>query len=89
MNELALCVIIKLKLRNMTVLNECPLYDDLRNKLYEYINSVDENFNMFTNHEKLSFVLGCQNVINIINVIYKCVKTCKSILDRRRRFLYR
>lgn len=67
------------------VLIECPLYDDLRNELYEYINSVDENFNMLTNREKLSFVLGCQNV----NVIYKCAKTCKFILDRRRRFLYR
>jgi hypothetical protein len=67
------------------VLIECPLYDDLRNELFEYINSVDENFNMLTNRDKLSFVLGCQNV----NVIYKCAKTCKSILDRRRRFLYR
>lgn len=26
------------------VLFECPLCDNLRNELYEYLNSVDENF---------------------------------------------
>ena len=62
------------------VLLVCPLYDDIRDNLFRKLNYF--NFQNSSNHDKLSVILGAIDNIDL------CAKTCKDILDRRRRFLY-
>ena len=47
------------------VLLECPMYDNLRNELLLILNNEHENVNFLTNSEKLSIMLGNQN-INVV-----------------------
>ena len=66
------------------VLLHCPLYNDLRQVLFQYLTSLNENFMCLTEHEKLSVILGGEDY----NVVKYCAKTCCDILDRRRNYLY-
>ncbi|CAC5397264.1 unnamed protein product [Mytilus coruscus] len=43
-------------------LNECPLYGDLRDELYKILNFENENFSLWPNSLKLSFILANDNV---------------------------
>ena len=67
------------------VLLVCPLYEDLRNELFDIIESEHVNFRNWSNVDKLCIILGSHNSSIIIN----SAKICKLILDRRKRFLYR
>ena len=66
------------------VLLECPLYDDLRYRLFSAISCEIINFGIFSDDEKLSVILGCDN----IKIIRVSAKTCYEILIRRKAFLY-
>ena len=66
------------------VLLECPLYDDLRYRLFSAISCEILNFGIFSDDEKLSVILGCDN----IKIIRVSAKTCYEILIRRKAFLY-
>ena len=66
------------------VLLECPLYDDLRYRLFSAISCEIPNFGSFSDDEKLSLILGSDN----IKIIRVSVKTCYEILIRRKAFLY-
>lgn len=62
------------------VLLFCPLYDDIRDSCFNTLNI--DGFDNFSSQDKLSVILGGVNNIRL------CAKTCRDILDRRRRFLY-
>ncbi|MEW8544936.1 MAG: reverse transcriptase family protein, partial [Candidatus Thiodiazotropha sp.] len=64
------------------VLTECPLYQDLRDNLYERASDVQENFSTFSNLEKLSFIMSSNDLVKI------SAKTCNDILIRRRNFIF-
>ena len=66
------------------VLLECPLYDDLRYRLFSAISCEILNFGIFSDDEKLSVILGCDN----IKIFRVSAKTCIEILIRRKAFLY-
>ena len=68
----------------MHALLECPLYDDLRYRLFSVIAREILNFGSFSDDEKLSVILGSEN----IKVIRISAKTCHDILARRKAFLY-
>ena len=67
------------------VLTECPLYLDLRERLYEKISPFKPNFLEIPSSEKVNFILGC----DIIPVKRAIAKICHDILTVRRQFLYR
>ena len=66
------------------VLLHCPLYNDLRQVLFQCLTAHNTNFISLNEHEKLSVILGGEDN----NVLKYCAKTCCDILDRRRNFLY-
>lgn len=65
------------------VLLSCPLYDDLQQEMFCAISEFNPNFNMLNVDEKIVYMFSSNNVIKTV------AKTCKDILDRRRRFLYK
>jgi len=64
------------------VLLNCPLYNDLRNDLFIYANTIDVEFVNMLPGEKLIFLLSKDNIVNM------CAKTLCDILTRRRSLLY-
>ena len=59
-------------------------YDDLRYRLFSVIAREIRNFGSFSDDEKLSVILGSDN----IKIIRMSAKTCHDILARRKAFLY-
>ena len=66
------------------VLINCPLYEDLRYRLFEAFNREFPDFDNLTNDQKMSVILGCVNT----ELIRLGGKTCYEILMRRWTFLY-
>lgn len=66
------------------VLLSCPLYDDIRYKLFIEISNFCD-LDALNDIDKLSVILGS----NISNVITISAKACYEILTRRRGFLYK
>ena len=66
------------------VLLECPLYDDFRYRLCSAISCENLNFDSFSDDERLSVILGSDN----IKIIRVSAKTCYEILIRQKAFLY-
>ena len=64
------------------VLLNCPLYNDLRNVLFIYANTIDVEFVNMLPGGKLIFLLSNDNVVNM------CTKTLCDILTRRMPLLY-
>ena len=64
------------------VICECPLYDDLRNSLFEKANLVVQNFDSFNSEEKMIAVLSNRQLVRII------AKILYDILSRKRSFTY-
>ena len=64
------------------VLLECPLYDDFRYRLFSAISC--ENLDSFSDDERLSVILGSDN----IKIIRVSAKTCYEILITQKDFLY-
>ena len=67
------------------VILKCPLYEDLREKLFRAIRSYVFDFNYLSDDLKLPIILGYENT----DVIRSSAKTCNYILIRRRTLLYR
>ena len=67
------------------MLLSCSLYDDLRETLFGVISNHVPDFESFSNADKLSVILGSNN----ISIIRFSAKTCHDILERRRSFLYK
>ena len=67
------------------VLLECPLYQCYRESLYDKLSAEFPDILSFTNEEKLSAILSCQN----FESIRYCAKICHSILMMRRDILYK
>ena len=64
------------------VLLNCPLYEDLHHELFNRAFELNSEFYSLNDNEKLIFLFTTSNMIKTV------AKTCKDILDRRRRFLY-
>ena len=58
----------------------CPHYEDLHHELFNQAFELNSEFYSLNDDEKLIFLLITSNMIKIVT------KTCKDILDRRRRF---
>ena len=67
------------------VLLSCSLYDDLREKLFRVLSNHVPDFEFFSNADKVSVILGSDN----ISIIIFSAKTCHDILERRKTFLYK
>ena len=65
------------------VMLKCPLYNDIRQYLFEKAVSLDVNFSAFTVDNKLVYVFQTPDLIRIT------AKTCFLILQRRSSYLYR
>ena len=65
------------------VLLNCPLYEDLQLEMYSQAFNINPDFYSLSDNEKISYLFSSNQLINIV------AKTCKEILDRRRRFLYK
>ena len=66
------------------VLLMCPLYDDLRLKLFDSLITYFPFFGSLNESQKLSVILSCDH----IEIMRLCAKTCFEILMRRRSLLY-
>ena len=64
------------------VLLECPLYNDIRQKLFSKMEIPSDSFNALSNHDKICHVLSDISIIN------KSGKACHEILNERRKLLY-
>ena len=67
------------------VLLEWSLYQCYRESLYDKLSTEFPDILSFTNEEKLSAILSCQN----FESIRYCAKICHSILMMRRDILYK
>ena len=65
------------------VLLHCPLYEDLQYEMFYEASQVNPQFDILNDDEKIVYLFSSTNIVKIL------AKTCKNILDRRRRFLYR
>ena len=65
------------------VLLNCPLYEDLHHELFNRAFELNSEFYSLNDNEKLIFLFTTSNMIKTV------AKTCKDILDRRGRFLYK
>ena len=65
------------------VITCCPLYDDVRNELYDFIKGVDVNFELLNNIDKTIYILSGYNG----NILKKCANMCDAILKRRQLFV--
>lgn len=66
------------------VLLACPLFQDLRETLFEKLVSEFPNVRQLTDTEKLSAILSCKDNYSI----RICAKICHEILRKRRNILY-
>ncbi len=64
------------------MLTKCNLYIDLRTNLFHRASSVNNDFNNFTDTQKLIFLM------TNAKVIIQTAKTCHDILSERHLFLY-
>ena len=64
------------------VLLECPLYNDIREELYNNVTKVYTNFHLLDDIEKLCLLMSC------VKLIQFTAKACNNILVQRRRYLY-
>ena len=60
----------------------CPLCEDLHHELFNQAFELNSEFYSLNDDEKLIFLIITSNMIKSV------AKTCKDILDRRRRFFY-
>jgi hypothetical protein len=67
------------------VLLSCPLYNDLRESLFETICDKETTFIGMCNVVKLSVILASDNV----DIVRASAKICNGMLNRRRTFVYR
>ena len=65
------------------VLLNCPLYEDLQQTMFNQAFNINSGFYSLSDEEKLIFLFTSKDMIKTV------AKTCKDILDRRRRFLYK
>ena len=65
------------------VLLHCPLYEDLQHEMFHEALQFYPQFNVLNDDEKIVILFSDVNLVKTV------AKTCKSILDRRRRFLYK
>ena len=65
------------------VVLKCPLYEDLQLEMYSQAFDINPGFYSLTDEEKIIFLFSSKDMIKTV------AKTCKDILDRRRRFLYK
>ena len=66
------------------VLLHYPLYNDIRQVLFQCLTAHHAIFISLNEHKKRSVILGVEDY----NALKYCAKTCCDILDRRRTFLY-
>ena len=59
-----------------------PLYEDLQYEMFSEASHVNQQFNILNDDEKIAFLFSSANMVKTV------AKTCKGILDRRKRFLY-
>jgi hypothetical protein len=64
------------------VLLECPLYNDIREELYNNVTKVYTNFHLLDDIEKLCLLMSC------VRLVQFTAKACNNILVQRRRYLY-
>ena len=64
------------------VICECPLYEDLRNSLFDRAKPVIHNVDLLNSEEKMSAVLSNQHLVKI------SAKILYGILSRKRSFTY-
>ncbi len=69
-------------LKSMCILSVIYLYIDLRTDLFHRASSVNNDFNNFTDTQKLIFLM------TNAEVIIQTAKTCHAILSKRHLFLY-
>ena len=65
------------------VLLKCPLYEDLQQTIFNQTFNINTGFYSLSDEEKLIFLFTSKDMIKTV------AKTCKDVLDRRRRFLYK
>ena len=66
------------------VILECPLYNDVRLRLFEQIAAIKNGILCISKDEQLKMILACQDDI----LVKECAKACNSILSLRRLHLY-
>ena len=64
------------------VLTVCPLYQDLRDELYNKASSIKQSFTDLTDTDKMCFILSSSQIVKYT------AKTCYNILVRRRNCIY-
>ena len=64
------------------VICDCPLYEDLRNTLFEYAKAVIQNFETLNSQDKMRAVLSNTAIVKYT------AKILHEILVRRRSFIY-
>ena len=64
------------------VLTVCPLYQDLRDELYNKATSIIQSFTDLTDTDKMCFILSSSQIVKYT------AKTCYNILVRRRNCIY-
>ena len=64
------------------VILHCNVYNDIRNDLFLFAFSKEEDFRQFSPAEQLSYLLSNQNFVN------KTAKTLHKMLERRHSILY-
>ena len=64
------------------VLIKCPMYDNIRDCLFEIATGFNPSFKLFTDKEKIVYLMSSSKV-QICSA-----KACKNILDRRQIFFF-
>lgn len=64
------------------IITSCHIYNDLRDQLYKRAREHSQNFDSFSNIQKMCFILSSDQCVRVT------AKTCWEILKRRRNLLY-
>ena len=64
------------------VLLFCPLYDEIRNELFQHAYETEQSFNTLNDIDKLCFLLSRDEMVKF------SAKACSDILNTRRNFIY-
>ena len=65
------------------ILTRCPLYDDLRDELFEHCNTISNmDFDLVNDCDKLYFILSD------MSIVFQSATILHHILMRRRKLLY-
>ena len=64
------------------VITRCPLYQDIRSRLYEKATSLSEDFIVYNDTEKFKFVLSNPDIVKY------SAKACYDIVAERRTHIY-